>query len=208
MAYSRYVLGASDDALILNLGSGNEKTSAVQRDKGRRRIINLDIFPHGEAHIVADGHYLPFVDQVFDGVYMFAVLEHVSNPFVIAQEVARVLKPGGFVLAAAPFIHPRHSSPSDYFRFTDDGLRQLFSCFREIECGAHGLPTRGLIEFLRAYVAAFSDNRYLAYALTYIVSYLFFPLKYLDKYLQNKKSAHDTCSSFYYVGLKEPVEDA
>lgn len=202
-AYKRYVLRANDGALILNLGSGSEKTHTRNRSKGNGIIINLDIFPHSEAHVAGDGHYLPFVDEAFDGVYMLAVLEHVCNPFAVTQEVARVLKPGGFVLVAAPFIYPLHGAPSDYFRFTDEGLRQLFLGFKEVECGAHGLPTRGLLEFLKAYVAAFSDNKYLAHVLAYAISYLLYPLKYLDKYLQKKKRTHHVCSSFYYVGLKE-----
>ncbi len=202
LAYNRYVLGTNDNALILNLGSGSEKTGTRKRPKTNKTIINMDIFPHSEAHVAADGHYLPFVDETFDCIYMVAVLEHVSNPFMVAHEVARVLKRGGFVLVACPFIYPMHSAPSDYFRFTEEGLRQLFPSFREIECAAHGLPTRGLIEFLKTYAGAFFDNRYLAYASTYIVSYLLYPLKYLDKYLQKKQGAHQVCSSFYYVGMK------
>jgi SAM-dependent methyltransferase len=203
LAYNRYVLGANKDALILNLGSGNEKTATPKRARGKGTTINLDIFPHSEAHVVADGHYLPFLNGVFDGVYMIAVLEHMYNPFAVAKEVTRVLKTGGFVLAASPFIFPIHGAPNDYFRFTDEGLRQLFSGFREIECDAHGLPTRALIEFLIEYIAAFSDNRYLAFALSYVVSRLLYPLKYIDKYLQKKKRAHNVCGSFYYVGTKE-----
>lgn len=206
LAYNRYVLGANEGAVMLNLGSGSEKTHTPERAEDHGTIINMDIFPHSGAHVVADGHHLPFVDDVFDGVYMLAVLEHVQNPFAVTQEVARVLKAGGFVLVASPFMYPVHSSPSDYFRFTDEGLRQLFPGFREIECGAHGLPTRGLIEFMKAYISAFSDNRYIAYALTYIVSYLLYPLKYIDKYLQRKKNARNVCSSFYYVGSKESTE--
>ncbi len=208
VAYNKYVLGAPDSALLLNLGSGSERTGTKERPPGKGTIINLDIFPHSGANVVADGHYLPFEDGTFDGVFMVAVLEHVYNPFEVTREAARVLKPGGFVLVASPFIYPIHSSPSDYFRYTDDGLRQLFPGFREIECVAHGLPTRGLIEFMKAYIAAFTDNRYLAYALSHIVAYLLYPLKYLDWYLQKKERARNVCSSFYYVGSKEPSDQA
>lgn len=203
LAYSRYVLGAGDGALILNLGSGGERTYTRKRAVGRATIVNLDIFPHSNADVAGDVHHLPFVDQAFDVVYMLGVLEHLCDPFAATREVSRVLRPSGVVLVTCPFIFPMHGSPNDYCRFTDDGLRGLFPGFRELECGAHGLPTRGLLEFLRAYAGAFSDNKYLSHVLSYSVSYVFYPLKYLDKYLEKKKKARRVCSSFYYVGSKE-----
>lgn len=45
---------------------------------------------------------LPFVKDSFDGVYSFEVLEHVWDPLAAAQEMLRVLRPGGFLLISAP----------------------------------------------------------------------------------------------------------
>ena len=39
---------------------------------------------------------LPFKDSHFDIVTMLAVLEHISNPLIIAKEINRVLRLGGY----------------------------------------------------------------------------------------------------------------
>ncbi|MFQ5937729.1 MAG: hypothetical protein ACE5LB_15100, partial [Acidiferrobacterales bacterium] len=52
--------------------------------------------------------------------------EHVQSPFVAVQEAGRVLKPGGVALLASVMNFPIHSFPSDYWRFTHEGVRKLF----------------------------------------------------------------------------------
>src|SRR5690606_37637752 len=43
-----------------------------------------------------DAHALPFEAAEFDGAYCRYVLEHVQEPSVVASEIFRVLKPGGW----------------------------------------------------------------------------------------------------------------
>ena len=45
---------------------------------------------------------LPFDDEKFDVVTMLAVLEHLSYPEIILQEVQRILKPGGGLILTVP----------------------------------------------------------------------------------------------------------
>ena len=44
-----------------------------------------------------------FKDNSFDVVLSLAVLEHVKNPWIHANEMIRVLKPGGFFIASYDF---------------------------------------------------------------------------------------------------------
>jgi SAM-dependent methyltransferase len=46
----------------------------------------------------ASAEALPFEDGLFDGVWSYAVLEHVDNPEQALQEIRRVLKPDGILL--------------------------------------------------------------------------------------------------------------
>jgi len=91
----------------------------------------------------------PFPDNHFDLVLCNAILEHVKDPFACANEIERILKPGGIVWAEIPFVQPYHPYKTydlshgilpkqvegldkdqehggDYWRFTPQGLQVLF----------------------------------------------------------------------------------
>ncbi|MDP2933949.1 MAG: class I SAM-dependent methyltransferase [bacterium] len=80
-----------------------------------------------------------------DAVICKAVLEHVPNPWKAAKEISRVLKPGGKCLVYVPFLYAYHAEKGvygDYYRYTLDGLRFLFSDFSRFEYA----PVRGRFE--------------------------------------------------------------
>ncbi len=78
---------------------------------------------------------LPFGDDSFDTVVSFHVLEHTEEPARVLGEMARVLRPGGRLLLAVPFIWGVHEAPRDFYRFTPYGLRHLLgeAGFRDID---------------------------------------------------------------------------
>lgn len=51
---------------------------------------------------VADGCSLPFCSEAFDAVVSINVLEHVPDPARFVAETARILAPGGLLLAVTP----------------------------------------------------------------------------------------------------------
>ncbi len=58
------------------------------------------------AGVRGDAYKLPFSDQAFDVVVMDFVIEHLEFPYQCAVEIARVLKPGGFLFFRTPnFYH-------------------------------------------------------------------------------------------------------
>jgi hypothetical protein len=70
-----------------------------------------------------------------DPVYIISdqVLEHVEgNPQDVFDESLRLLKPGGVAVHTTCFINPVHGFPSDYWRFTPEGLKFLARGFSEI----------------------------------------------------------------------------
>jgi ubiquinone/menaquinone biosynthesis C-methylase UbiE len=69
---------------------------------------------------------LPFKDNSFDVILSLAVLEHVKNPWIHANEMIRVLKPGGIIYADVPFLQPYHGYPHHYYNMTTAGLKNLF----------------------------------------------------------------------------------
>ncbi len=96
---------------------------------------------------VEDIHRLSFEDASVDGLFCIAVLEHVYDPQKAADEITRVLKPGGMAFLYAPFAYRYHAHRHDYrdyFRFTKDGWGYLFRrCSSVTVC-----PVRGLFESL------------------------------------------------------------
>ena len=111
---------------ILNAGAGWRDLSHLVDGE----LINQDItWPDDDRkniHIFSPIHNIPVADNTFDTILCIAVLEHVENPEEIIPEFLRVLKPGGIVVASVPFMQPEHKIPTDYQRYTKDGLERLF----------------------------------------------------------------------------------
>jgi len=68
---------------------------------------------------------LPFEDGSVDACINIVTLEHVREPGVALQEIARTLAPGGRLLLIVPHEWEVHQSPHDYFRYTRHGLGYL-----------------------------------------------------------------------------------
>jgi len=94
---------------------------------------------------VAHAERLPFAAATFDVVSAFDVLEHVPDPAAVVAECARVLRPGGLLLAATPdpLVFDRHEPthvaerpPSFWVRaFEDAGLGTSLRFFQaEFNC--------------------------------------------------------------------------
>lgn len=83
---------------------------------------------HGALHLdaICDiSRPLPFRDAAFDTIVMTSVLEHVLEPRIAWQEVARILAPGGKLLMNSPFLYGIHEQPHDYYRYTEFALRRF-----------------------------------------------------------------------------------
>jgi len=87
-------------------------------------------------HFNVNLHDLSTVSKRFDLVIAFNTLEHVINPFTAINELKKVINIDGYLLLSTPYFYPTHKDPfgrfSDYWRFTDDGLRVLCSEFHEV----------------------------------------------------------------------------
>lgn len=55
-----------------------------------------------------------------------SVMEHCAQPWVIAENMTRVLAPGGKLFVSVPWVWAYHPYPDDYFRFSFSGIKALF----------------------------------------------------------------------------------
>jgi SAM-dependent methyltransferase len=107
------------------IGCGERGAARVARHTGVEWLLT-DVDLHYGAQAAADVTSLPLADASVDVVVAEHVLEHVLDPLRAAREIERVLRPGGLVVATAPFAFPWHGAPIDFFRMTSSGMRALF----------------------------------------------------------------------------------
>lgn len=93
--------------------------------------IGLDVAASGRPgamkrpDVTYDGERLPIRQASVDGVLCTQVLEHVAQPECFISELARVLRPGGWMVLSAPLFWQEHEVPYDFFRFTSYGMKVL-----------------------------------------------------------------------------------
>jgi len=118
------------------IGDGSEQLLLLESV----RVVAFDVYSSSNTTFVADGHQQPLADGSIDAVWIQAVLEHVVEPQVVVDEIARVLCTNGFVYAETPFMQPVHEGPYDFVRYTHSGHRLMFSAFEEVVSGPLGGP--------------------------------------------------------------------
>jgi len=101
--------------------------STTVLEAGRRRLAR-----HGHvAFRRGDMHALPFADASFDHVLMMACLTHAEDPARALAEAARVLRPGGDLVAVTLRRHEHldHAARYDHLHpgFEADALRALLA---------------------------------------------------------------------------------
>lgn len=87
------------------LDVGSADAPSVGWMRGEHAHVTLDLFPDGllaGEGVCGSAMALPFVDEAFDVVAAFDVVEHCEDDAVAVSEIARVLAPGGRMLLSVP----------------------------------------------------------------------------------------------------------
>jgi SAM-dependent methyltransferase len=81
----------------------------------------------GKTTYVCDLSSIPVEGDRYDFVIFIQVMEHLPQPALVLKELFRVLKPGGKLLYTGPLFFEEHLQPYDFYRYTQFGLKYLFT---------------------------------------------------------------------------------
>jgi ubiquinone/menaquinone biosynthesis C-methylase UbiE len=127
-------------ALILEIGGGVHPMGHLIAGEGHRVVasdishsqsilgglyfrIKCPALAQSLAFISCDGMDLPFGDQAFDGVMLFAAFHHFADPIALLREIKRVTRPDGFVILSCETCAP-HPSDLQYLEELRRGINE------------------------------------------------------------------------------------
>lgn len=109
------LLGDTTGLTCLDIGGDNGVISHLLRQRGGRwSSADLDETSVAAIRQVVgtgvhqiDGLRTPFPDRLFDAIVIIDFLEHIDTDAQFAEELARILKPGGLLIVNVPHLKPR-----------------------------------------------------------------------------------------------------
>ena len=164
--------------------------------------VNVDLVGLPGVTVVGNAEALPFASHRFTRVECDAVLEHVEQPDRVIAEIDRCLEPGGLAHFVVPFCHPLHEYPRDFRRFTPDGLKLLCANLEVVAEGWRSGPTATWMVFTLEFAKSWCRSRLARRGVHFLLGWLLFPLRYLDKLLLLREGAAVLGNHYYLYARK------
>lgn len=126
--HERLATAPTLDGVVVDVGGVKEPipTYAGLLKLGEQaRLISVNIDAKAKPDMIADATRLPFENGAAGAVVCFNLLEHVADPQLVMNEIARVLVKDGLCLVETPFLVNVHGHPEDYWRMTDTALARM-----------------------------------------------------------------------------------
>lgn len=121
----KHILPIIQSGKMLEIGSQHQQIGKHFPDF---EYWTMDIRKTAENVIIGDITNCPEIEgEQFDVIVSIDVFEHLNRPWKAAEEITRILKPGGIAFTSTLFSWRYHPSPIDYYRYTPDALEFLFS---------------------------------------------------------------------------------
>lgn len=136
-------IGNKPGLKILEIGSREVTGKSNARESfAQASYTGFDFYAGDNVDVVGDAHKLSSYfqsDEKFDLVYTSACFEHFAMPWLVAQEISKVLAVGGIVFVETHFSFSSHERPWHFFQFSDMALKVLFSEALGFECLDSGM---------------------------------------------------------------------
>lgn len=196
-AFAAVMANAGENSFSLSIGGGPNRPHPRLVNLNRQALQNVDV--------VGDAYETPFRDGSVDAIYCEATIEHLECPEKAVDEMVRLLRPGGEIFAATPFLQQFHGYPSHYQNFTLIGHRRLFerAGLTVLEAGVCTGPTYALSVLLHHYALNYVPTFFLSRLVAGMIRLLFLLLRPLDIVINRNPQAHVLASQTYVRARQE-----
>lgn len=197
-AIEKLLLQYNSKSFILNVGSGNSRIAP--------HVKNLDIYPGKNVDYVCNAEKIPIEDNSVDLIITQEAFEHISKPKNALKECHRILKKGGKIYFQVPFIIGYHPGPTDFYRFTKEGMENFLSDVG-FEVEKVEITVAGAVGFYRIAVEFFAILFSGPVSSLYIpskglFSILLYPIKMIDFWFRLSKQKDRIPGGYYAIGQK------
>lgn len=117
---------------ILEVGSKDYgSTSSFREFYADQEYIGIDMEHGKDVDLVVDltQGTLGLEQDFFALGICCSVMEHVRRPWVFADHLSSLIRPGGALYMSVPWVWRYHAYPDDYFRFSWRGVMELYPQF-------------------------------------------------------------------------------
>lgn len=136
---------------ILEIGARDVINGSQQALFPLADYTGFDIYPGEGVDVVGDAHRLSsYFTKKFDLILSSAVFEHLAMPWIVAQEISKLLKVGGYVFIETHYSYSSHERPWHFFQFSEEALKILFSEKMGFKCIEAGVSNH-LVGFFSEY---------------------------------------------------------
>lgn len=113
---------------VLNVGAavGDTDWASLFPD---RALVSVDQQAGDHVDVTCDltGDCTALQGEQFAAILCCSVLEHCKKPWLMAAHLVQHLKDEGLIYVTVPWIWRFHPYPSDYWRLSIEGVRELFA---------------------------------------------------------------------------------
>jgi SAM-dependent methyltransferase len=160
--FERHVSALPARSRVIDVG-GIKTRKRGQFDIRRfdRDVVCVNTSRAAEPDVLADAVSVPLPSGGADAVILAEVVEHLPDPVAALAEAARLLRPGGVLLATAPFLFRVHADPIDVGRYAPDWWRMALerAGFTDVAVENQGLLLSVIAEMLRGWAKHLLDTR-------------------------------------------------
>lgn len=203
--FADLLLAANPAPRVLVIGAGEDAgRSAALKRRPEIELVLSDVHLGRLTDVVADAHRLPFADESFGAVLIHAVLEHLVQPWVAAEEIRRVLTPGGLVWATFPFMRSVHMGAYDFYRASPLAHRLLWDRFDTVHHAPKGGLGMPLATAWHDFLRGFARGKRGAHVAETVARLTAWPLVALDGRTADAPAAWDAARGSTFIGRKRP----